>query len=1034
MNYNDQGARPRYAGFISYSQKDKVWAKRIHKALETYRLPIGLPGEVKAKRKLGRFFRDDDELSGAPSLGDALDAAIDGSGALIVICSPNSAKSKWVDAEIRRFKRRGPDARVLAIIVGGRPDPEDPNEQCFPPSLLVKVNPDGTLTDEPDEPLAPDVRKDSFPRLITRLVAGLMDVEFDTLWQREKRRVTRLRMFAGSAIMALLLSFAGLYGWKQNQIASQAKQASVRALTEKSELLTGIADGKTASAEYTQASLLALESINHAPEFLGDRAVSAANIIAQLAKIKEEKILIGHEDIVYSVSFHPNGKTVATASLDGSVRIWNLASGAEISHIKAAQFGAVSASYSPNGQHIVTANGFSSIDIWDTNNGEKTASYNADKRTFYQANYSPDGQSIIGASGGENAYYWDLNNEQGNFAFEDQYAASLTAKFNMDGTKVVTSSDDETARIWDAHTGKEILSLKGHTDTLSDASFSPDGQLVVTAADDGTARIWDGNTGETIAVMSGHNGPVLSAIFSPDGRTILTASADKTARIWNVDTGVNTMILSGHTKAVNAAAYSPDGRTIVTASSDNTARIWNIAQMKMIALPNDEEGESALAISQSGKYLFVRNYSGEAHIWDAKTQKYITVYNKYNGIVDTASFSNDAVRVALVDSDNVVHIVDTSGSGAVSQITYDNNISSIGFSPDDKHIIIGFEDGMVRVSHIDTKQEVSAFKAHEDRIYAAVFSPDGRFIATSSSAPIANIWDAQTGQKISSLNGHSSFILFLAISPDSRLVITGADEYDKTARIWNLKTGQELAKLTHGNMINAAGFSPDGKLAVTASEDGTVRIWDTPSGAELSMLYQGDNMAAANAVFSNKGGTIMMTSYDKPAQIWHIPYVFSAALPRGAKENIKQAGLSGTPLTDSQRIDIETARQAWMFAAGAKAVPRCLTPDERKSHKLPADPPCWCQEKSYPSLAVWEDDYLARHPELLSVDGKPPEGTEKPNPFTHVRGDMWTCPAAGTGYSAPWTEFKDLNALSARELLGPANRAYEKLETLGINR
>lgn len=137
----------RYAGFISYSQKDKRWAKRIHRALEAYRLPTDLAPEITLKKRLGRFFRDDDELAGAPSLSAALETSINASAALIVICSPNSARSKWVDAEIRRFKARGPSALVLAIIVAGRPDDPDPENMCFPPSMLRKVDEDGNLTD-----------------------------------------------------------------------------------------------------------------------------------------------------------------------------------------------------------------------------------------------------------------------------------------------------------------------------------------------------------------------------------------------------------------------------------------------------------------------------------------------------------------------------------------------------------------------------------------------------------------------------------------------------------------------------------------------------------------------------------------------------------------------------------------------------------------------------------------------------------------------------------------------------------------------
>ena len=195
----------RYTGFISYSQKDKYWAQRIHRALEAYRLPTGIVSDAIRKKRLGRFFRDDDELAGAPSLGEALESSLNSSAALIVICSPNSARSKWVDAEIRKFKSRGPSAKVLAVIVDGKPDSEDPEVMCFAPSMLVKVNDDGELTNVPDEPLAPDANKEPFNRLIVRLVAGLLGLEFDTLWQREQRRLRKQRIQIGiAAVLAVI--------------------------------------------------------------------------------------------------------------------------------------------------------------------------------------------------------------------------------------------------------------------------------------------------------------------------------------------------------------------------------------------------------------------------------------------------------------------------------------------------------------------------------------------------------------------------------------------------------------------------------------------------------------------------------------------------------------------------------------------------------------------------------------------------------------------------------------------------------------
>ncbi len=203
----------RYRAFISYSQKDKAWAKKLHQALETYRLPLGVLADVDpTTRTMGRIFRDDEEMGASESLGKTLEGALDESQTLIVLCSPNSAQSPWVDMEVRRFKQRR-DARVFAVIIDGTPNSGDPETECFCPSLRFKVTEDGNLTDIPDEPLAPNWKNDGLSRLKARLSAGILDVNFDELWQRDKRRRTQRRA-ALLASLILVLSAAGIFYWR----------------------------------------------------------------------------------------------------------------------------------------------------------------------------------------------------------------------------------------------------------------------------------------------------------------------------------------------------------------------------------------------------------------------------------------------------------------------------------------------------------------------------------------------------------------------------------------------------------------------------------------------------------------------------------------------------------------------------------------------------------------------------------------------------------------------------------------------------
>ena len=190
----DEPDRYRYWAFISYSHADEAWAKWLHKALETYRVPrrlVGGPTRFGPRpRRLFPVFRDRDELSSAAELGSVIEAALRESRYLIVVCSPAAAKSAWVDAEIRRYKSRGRQDRVLALIVDGQPNAEDPAQECFPLALRRQVDAHGQLTDAPAEPIAADSRPfaDHKHGARLKLLAGLLEVGYDELRQRERRR------------------------------------------------------------------------------------------------------------------------------------------------------------------------------------------------------------------------------------------------------------------------------------------------------------------------------------------------------------------------------------------------------------------------------------------------------------------------------------------------------------------------------------------------------------------------------------------------------------------------------------------------------------------------------------------------------------------------------------------------------------------------------------------------------------------------------------------------------------------------------
>lgn len=206
-----------YRAFISYSHRDKEIAQRLHRAIESYRIPSKLIGKVTAlgrtPRRLRPIFRDREELPASGDLSAELTRALQQSMFLIVICSPASARSRWVNEEIRQFKAVHGDSRVLALVVDGEPNatevPGLDHRECFPEALRLRVGPDGQLSDVPAEPIAADYRREADgPRLATqKLIAGLTGLKLDDLVQREtQRRIAQATAVAVGAVMGMVVT------------------------------------------------------------------------------------------------------------------------------------------------------------------------------------------------------------------------------------------------------------------------------------------------------------------------------------------------------------------------------------------------------------------------------------------------------------------------------------------------------------------------------------------------------------------------------------------------------------------------------------------------------------------------------------------------------------------------------------------------------------------------------------------------------------------------------------------------------------
>lgn len=213
-------ADPPYRAFLSYSHADSGTARKLHRKLETYRLPhrlsVGAAGQAPAR--LGPIFRDREDFPAATDLTESIKRALDRSAALIVLCSPEARQSRWVAEEIRYFRGHYPDRPVLAALIAGEP------EQAFPEPLLAGA-----------EPLAADLRPaGDGPRLgFLKLVAGLADVPLDSLVQRDaQRRMRRVTAVTLVSLIALLVMSAMTFLAVQSRNEAERQRAEAEGLIE----------------------------------------------------------------------------------------------------------------------------------------------------------------------------------------------------------------------------------------------------------------------------------------------------------------------------------------------------------------------------------------------------------------------------------------------------------------------------------------------------------------------------------------------------------------------------------------------------------------------------------------------------------------------------------------------------------------------------------------------------------------------------------------------------------------------------------
>ncbi|QIR35864.1 hypothetical protein HCG51_03230 [Tolypothrix sp. PCC 7910] len=575
-------------------------------------------------------------------------------------------------------------------------------------------------------------------------------------------------------------------------------------------------------------------------------------------RLKERNRLQGNEMNFSTVSFSPDGKIIAAAGSNGTIKLWY--SNGKLfqtltQHQKDNSGNLFKVIFSSKSQTLISAS-YQGINIWQRQPDGKF--------TFYKSILDPDKIMVVALSPDEKTIatagldrkstikLWSLDGKLLK-TFQGHSDRVNDLSFSKDGQTIASASTDKTIKLWRSKDAKLI-------NTISESSMMfavrfINNQNIAYAGANRVIKLWNLKEGKTqMEFPSHHSDDISRLVLSHDGKMIASASDDRTVIIWSLE-GKPLHTLRGHQGSVTDISFSPNSKIIASASQDNTLRIWNFDNVASVL-----KGDS-LSFSPNGQ-MIVTGENETISIWQVNG-RLLKKFLGHDNLITKVSLSPNGQVIASASADQTVKLWDLDGKLLHTLRGHKDSVTSVSFSPDSKMIASASGDQTVKLWNLDGKL-LYTLRGHKDSITSVSFSPDSKMIASGSRDSTVKLWDLN-GKLLHTITGHTKAILDVSFSPNGKMIASASE--DKTVILWHLNTilwhlnvQQTKVFPVHKDDVFRVKFSPNGQTLASASKN-EIKLWNLDG--DLLLDLHGHEEDVLDISFSPDGKTFVSSDFDK---------------------------------------------------------------------------------------------------------------------------------------------------------------------------